>query len=242
MRTSSAFVHLLVAAASAPAVLAAPIPPELVAEWESRLAVIAGRAPGRMHDLSAVAVAALADESDQPAIAIDNRHYTPSDAISPSAVLAKHRPIVTTYLMGLGGAKVRLPVATGTATGGSAAVETAVPIRVKNVHDEVEIVLVDEGVEALVEAAKASTTKAQTQHANAGADTKKGATPSDSDVPESLKMEARPRITVHPSELPCYYAQLRRDYNDMMVISLVAVFLLVIVAVELWDGCTEQYV
>ncbi len=40
--------------------------------------------------------------------------------------------------------------------------------------------------------------------------------------------------------IPCYLAHLRRDYTDMLAISLVATFLLIIVVVETWDAVCQK--
>ncbi len=40
--------------------------------------------------------------------------------------------------------------------------------------------------------------------------------------------------------VPCYYAHLRREYSDMLVISLVATFLLIIVLVETWESAYQR--
>lgn len=240
MRSTTAFVSLLVAAASSPITFAAPIRGGRSAEWERRVAAMAGSSSLRVHTLSPEAAAALADESGPSPDVIDNRHYMPSGLLPPSAVLADHRPIETTYLMGLSATTVR----GSTTTGNDAAKSTEAPvlIRVYDTHDGMEVVIVDADIEAAIGAdAKAviGTTPTAPVVAAEPIATNKNA-PSDADLPESLKMESRPpRHKAHGSELPCHYAQLRRDYNDMMVISLVAVFLLVIVAVELWDSSSE---
>ncbi|CAK7200832.1 hypothetical protein SEUCBS139899_003531 [Sporothrix eucalyptigena] len=238
MRSTTAILSLLAAAASSPFVLAAPIPGGFSSEWEHRLAAVAGRTSLRVHALTPEAAAALADETGPSTIIIDNRHYTPSGDIAPSAVLATPRPIVTTYLMGLG--------ATKTPAGGVASTNKPVPIRVHNTHEGIEVVIIDTDVEKALEAAKAiagtpDSVPIVTPVSAPEADPSEQNSLPDIDIPASLRMEAQ---FAHPrsraGELPCHYAQLRRDYNDMMVISLVAVFLLVIVAVELWDSSDEQ--
>ncbi len=40
--------------------------------------------------------------------------------------------------------------------------------------------------------------------------------------------------------IPCYLAHLRRDYTDMLAITLVATFLLIIVVVETWDAMYQR--
>ena len=161
---------------------------------------------------------------------IDNRPYTPHAATPASAVLSTHRPLTTTYLMGLASStKVRVT----TLVGGVLSKDAAVPVRVHNTNARVEAVLIDAEIEAAVEAAKDVAKKIAKEAASTVG---KQSMLADNDIPESLRMESMPSHRVHNSEAPCAYAQMRRDYNDMMVISLVAVFLLVIVAVELWDN------
>ncbi|EPE06937.1 hypothetical protein F503_03364 [Ophiostoma piceae UAMH 11346] len=161
---------------------------------------------------------------------IDNRPYTPHAATPASAVLSTHRPITTTYLMGLASStKVRVT----TIVGSVLSKDAAVPIRIQNNDAKVEAVLVDSEIGAAVEAAKSIAKKIAKEAASTVG---KQSMLADNDIPESLRIESMSSHRVHHSEAPCAYAQMRRDYNDMMVISLVAVFLLVIVAVELWDS------
>lgn len=247
MRSTTTILSLLAAAASSPVAFAAPIPGTMSAEWERRLAAVASRTSVRLHALSPEAAAALADETGPNAIVIDNRHYTPSGDITPSAVLATPRPIVTTYLMGLGATKPR--VSTTDTAGDATPTNAPVPIRIQNTHEGIEVVIIDADVEAALEAAKAiagtpDSTPMISPVAVDPLDSAEQVALLNIDVPESVKMESQlPRRKSRPAaELPCHYAQMRRDYNDMMVISLVAVFLLVIVAVELYDSNTDQYV
>ncbi|CAK7215703.1 hypothetical protein SBRCBS47491_002574 [Sporothrix bragantina] len=249
MRSTTTLFSLLAAAASSPVVLAAPIPgtSSLSSEWERRVAAVAGRASLFVHHLTPEAAAALADETGPSAIVIDNRHYSPNGDVPPSAVLATPRPIVTTYLMGLsskGGEAA--------SSSSSSSKDKPVPIRIHNTHEGVEVVIIDADVEKALEAAKAiagtpdsvpiisSTTIANEDEWDA---TEAGLT--DFEMPASLVMEAHGSRqqtggASSASTAPCRYAQMRRDYNDMMVISLVAVFLLIIVAVELWDSSDEE--
>ncbi|KAL1900624.1 hypothetical protein Sste5346_002349 [Sporothrix stenoceras] len=238
MRSTTTLLSLLAAAASAPAVFAAPIPGSLSAEWERRLAAVASRTSLRLHTLSPEAAAALADETGPNAIVIDNRHYTPSGDIAPSAVLATPRPIVTTYLMDLGAAKPDAPKDAATAP---------VPIRIQNTHEGIEVVIIDADVEEALEAAKAiaGTPDSTPMISPVAVDPLEPAEHAalqhiDDAVPESVKMESQPahHKSRPATDVPCHYAQLRRE-NDMMVIGLVAIFLLVIVAVELYDSSTE---
>jgi hypothetical protein len=239
MRSATAILSLLAAAASSPLVVAAPIPGGLSAEWERRTSL-------RLHTLSPEAATALSDETGPNAIVIDNRHYTPSGDMAPSAVLATPRPIVTTYLMGLSATKPRV----GTTTAEDAPPAGApVPIRIQNTHEGIEVVIIDADVEEALEAAKAiagtpdSTPIISPVAVDPLDSAEQTALLHIDDVPESVKMESQPpRHKSRPTtELPCHYAQLRRE-NDMMVIGLVAVFLLVIVAVELYDSSTDRYV
>lgn len=162
--------------------------------------------------------------------AIDNSHYAPHVATPASAVLSTHRPITTTYLMGLASStKVRV----STLVGSVLSKEPIIPIRMHNTNAKTEAVLVDAEIEAAVEAAKDIAKQIAKE---AGKSAGKQNAPSDNNIPESLRMESMSSHIVYEAEVPCVYAQMRRDYNDMMVISLVAVFLLVIVAVELWDS------
>ncbi|KIH90480.1 hypothetical protein SPBR_00885 [Sporothrix brasiliensis 5110] len=247
MRSTTTFLSLLVAA-SAPVVLAAPIPGNPSAGWERRLAVGASRKFLRLHELSPEAAAALADEAGPNAIVIDNRHYTPSGDSEPSAVLATPRPIVTTYLMGLGATKPRVAKTTKSAsTGGDATLADApVPIRLQNANEGIEVVIIDADVEAALEAAKAiagtpNSSPVISPVAVDPLDSAEQAALLNVDVPESVKMESQPlHHKARPAtDVPCQYAQLRRE-NDMMVIGLVAIFLLVIVAVELYESSTER--
>ncbi|KJR86702.1 uncharacterized protein SPSK_02664 [Sporothrix schenckii 1099-18] len=249
MRSTTTFLSLLVTAASAPVVLAAPIPGSPSAGWERRLAVGASRKFLRLHELSPEAAAALADETGLNANVIDNRHYTPSGDSEPSAVLATPRPIVTTYLMGLGATKPRVAKTTtkSTTTGGDATISDApVPIRLQNADEGIEVVIIDADVEAALEAAKAiaGTPNSSPIISPVAVDPLHSAEQAallSVDVPESVKMESQPlHHKARPAtDVPCQYAQLRRE-NDMMVIGLVAIFLLVIVAVELYESSTER--
>ncbi|CAK7237283.1 hypothetical protein SCUCBS95973_009909 [Sporothrix curviconia] len=260
--TTTTLLSLLAAVASAPVALAAPIPGTsgLSAEWERRLAAVAGRTSLLVQTLTPEAAAALADETNPSAIVIDNHHYSPSGDIAPSAVLSTPRPIVTTYLMGLG------PKADASSRNSKdQRVSASVPIRIHNTHEGVEVVIIDADVETALEAAKAIAgtpdatapiiTPATIANEEGWDATEPGTemTLPDVEIPASLLMEARfghPQKTgassyssfssASAAGAPCRYAQMRRDYNDMMVISLVAVFLLVIVAVELWDSSDEE--
>jgi len=40
--------------------------------------------------------------------------------------------------------------------------------------------------------------------------------------------------------MSCSYVNLRRDYSDMLVISLVALFLLIVIAVETWETAYQR--
>lgn len=245
MRSTTTLLSLLAAAASAPAVFAAPIPgsSSLSAEWERRLAAQASRTSLRLHTLSPEAAAALADETGPNAIVIDNRHYTPSGDIAPSVVLATPRPIVTTYLMGLGPKPVTPNDKDAAPKDGS-----PVPICIQNTHEGIEVVIIDADVEEALEAAKAiaGTPDSTPIISPVAVDPLEPAEHTalqqiddDAAVPESIKMESQPahHKSRPATDVPCHYAQLRRE-NDMVVIGLVAIFLLVIVAVELYDSST----
>ncbi|OAA61923.1 hypothetical protein SPI_04782 [Niveomyces insectorum RCEF 264] len=241
MRSTTPSLVLLLAAATT-SVLGAPIPAVLIADWEGRLVAMANHhaALAVHHRLPPAAVAALVKDAEMSlAAAINNQHYTPSGTLAPSAVLATPRPIETTYLMGLG------PAPTATRTAVVMHTEApASPIRVdqdhpRDGHNHAEIVLLAGGAAATTAWKQTTTMTTKTAKTTTPIPAPTAAPVTnqhDPAIPGSLRMEAHPQRVVNRVDLACYYAQLRRDYNDMMVISLVAVFLLVIVAVELWDN------
>ena len=236
MRSTTALLSLLAAAANPPVAFAAPIRGAVgsfYSEWERRLAAAASRASLFVHTLTPEAAAALADETGPSAIIVDNRHYTPSGDIAASAALAAPRPIVTTYLMSLD------------APGGvssSSFKNKPVPIRIQNTHEGVEVVIIDVDVEKALEAAEAITSTPDALSILPPAAIAKdeewdGTETQDFEIPASVMVESQVGLQkARASRLPCHYAQMPHDYNDMIVISLVAIFLLVIVAVELWDN------
>lgn len=194
--------------------LAAPVPIVLLKDLET-LEALAGAAhpPARV-----AAPAAGQDEVAHDAasnVVFDNRPLAPSPTSNPSAVLASVKPIETTYLLGLAS---RLPSPSPTTQPAPAA--PPAPPGLKHAMAVLKDGPSSSGISR--EALKAVEASTNTQMEIGIVDTKKegGSMPS----------------------VPCIYAHLSREYHDMLVISLVVAFLLVVIAVEMWETMRSRSV
>lgn len=154
------------------------------------------------------------DQSLSPAD-IDNRPYTPSSKASPAVVLTTPRPLITAYLMGLA------PPAPAPASSNSKSKESSVRQQGRL------------GESATLAAKRPKTgRRPEDEEALDEAEAVIAATYSKS---METNFENANKVS-----LPCIYPQLRHAQDEMMVISMVAVFLLVIVVIEFWDTYRQK--
>ncbi|CAK7271870.1 hypothetical protein SEPCBS119000_004828 [Sporothrix epigloea] len=162
MRPTGAILPLLASTVGLPAALAAPVPGtgSLYPAWDRLVADAYSRTLQLAHSLSSKATTTLTAESSTSTVVIDNRPFTPSADMAPSAVLATRRPIVTTYLMGLGSHKTRIGSPAAAADPQLRKDRTVLkhaPIHLPNTHNGIEVVLRDKEAETVAEATKTTT-------------------------------------------------------------------------------------
>ncbi|CAK7268539.1 hypothetical protein SEPCBS57363_003147 [Sporothrix epigloea] len=161
MRSTGAFLSVLAATTSLPLAATAPIPNagSLHSAWDRLLADVYSRTLNLAHNLAPKTTPTITADSGLSTVVIDNRHYTPSADTAPSVVLATRRPIVTTYLMGLGAIKSHSssPPTGDALSPKDKTVPKPAPIRLPNTHDGVEVVMLDKDVEEAQAATKTTT-------------------------------------------------------------------------------------
>ncbi|EFX02638.1 hypothetical protein CMQ_2567 [Grosmannia clavigera kw1407] len=155
---------------------------------------------------------AVSQHTQPLAADIDNRPYTPSPKVSPAVVLATPRPLITSYLMGLAPPMPAPAPVTSKSQPSTARKQnkTDHPDKAKRPKTG-GLVVVQEALDE-AEAVIAAV------------------------YSESMERNLK---NANKASVPCY-TQLRHAHDEMMVISMVAVFLLVIMVIEFLDNNRQK--
>lgn len=197
-----------------PLVLAAPLPIVIIHEWTARLSAVTPKTFPQGHPPATPSLPIATDTKSSVSM-IDNRPYAPSDAVDPAEVLATPRPIVTSYLMELG----FLSSKKGSKTADNAAkVEVDPAAILASIHDT---------------ARKLGAKGALLSEPPASDASRKDVSAVDIERPAAYQEHPIADPEEHVG-IP-YCVLVRGDHDEIVVISLVVVFLLVVAIVEFQD-------